>query len=498
MKYEYANNLIEDSKLDSAEIILDELATITKRNNAETAYYNLLQSKINYRLSKPLANYEILLKGCIDYYEKRNDYNHVAECYLYRGNFRYEEGRKKEGIEDVKYSEYLFPKITDNVVKNRIVNNLIYINIHEGEYGLALKYAQKNLGYALKSPKRGWIIDAYKQYAVIYNEMGKRDIANKYIYKCLDCMSDMTENDRASSLAYMAASLLNTNLPLADSLANEAIKLKRNPNTYLACAQVASSKGDNERAKQLLRMALKENKKEVEYYFYDNMRLIAYDEKDYKTAYDMALEELKKQDDIYSKRHSNNILNIQKQYDFKISELKFYRNLYVGILSVIIIAIILFTIYIYRKYELNRMKKELAEIKIMIDVYSKQIDEANGKTDDKEKEIRALKTKVEKLRDKQAEILNAGKNRYSEILSNRAIGKWSKADMLDFIEYYRLINLPCVVHLENDYSKLSPRYIIFMILEDMGKDDNEICRIMTININTIRSIRSRINGKKIS
>jgi len=50
--------------------------------------------------------------------------------------------------------------------------------------------------------------------------------------------------------------------------------------------------------------------------------------------------------------------------------------------------------------------------------------------------------------------------------------------------------------LENEYQKLTPRYKIILILEDLGKSIDEIQQIMSFGESSYRSAKSRINAQK--
>lgn len=54
----------------------------------------------------------------------------------------------------------------------------------------------------------------------------------------------------------------------------------------------------------------------------------------------------------------------------------------------------------------------------------------------------------------------------------------------------------CVDDLNKNYPKLSPRYKIILILENMGKKMEEIMQIMSFGENAYYSAKSRINGAK--
>ena len=73
-----------------------------------------------------------------------------------------------------------------------------------------------------------------------------------------------------------------------------------------------------------------------------------------------------------------------------------------------------------------------------------------------------------------------------------------KKEFENFIEYYRLININFVDYLESEYDMLSPKNQFFLVMEHLGKSDKEIMRIMGLADGSIRSIRSRINKRRVA
>lgn len=74
---------------------------------------------------------------------------------------------------------------------------------------------------------------------------------------------------------------------------------------------------------------------------------------------------------------------------------------------------------------------------------------------------------------------------------------WEKSDYTDFIEYYKLVDLPFVLSIEREYKSLTPGNKLLLILQNMGKTETELQRILGTTIGTIRVQQSRIRKKHI-
>ena len=70
--------------------------------------------------------------------------------------------------------------------------------------------------------------------------------------------------------------------------------------------------------------------------------------------------------------------------------------------------------------------------------------------------------------------------------------KWSLDDYKCFIEYYKAVDLSKFKNIEKRYRHLTPQNAFFLILYEMGMSDKDVCRIMGITQEAIRSTRFRI------
>jgi len=113
-----------------------------------------------------------------------------------------------------------------------------------------------------------------------------------------------------------------------------------------------------------------------------------------------------------------------------------------------------------------------------------------------EKQILSLKAKLDMEKNRNININKNGEKLYNQVLNNEPIASWTTIDMVNFIEYYRMLKPMFVESLDQNYKKLTPRYKIILILEDMGKTIEEIKLIMTFEESSYYSAKSRINSAK--
>ena len=91
-----------------------------------------------------------------------------------------------------------------------------------------------------------------------------------------------------------------------------------------------------------------------------------------------------------------------------------------------------------------------------------------------------------------------GKALYASLVNGSVerIDHWGREEITGLVEYYRLLKRSFVESMENDYNSLSRNHKLFLILEDLGKTDAEIQKLLNITQTTIRSLRFRIRAKR--
>ena len=106
-----------------------------------------------------------------------------------------------------------------------------------------------------------------------------------------------------------------------------------------------------------------------------------------------------------------------------------------------------------------------------------------------------LQHKMDELLENNSSRLNRGKILFDKILSNESTKKWNNYDLKCFIEYYKAIHFPAYEVFEKKYSSLTIYNVFFMLLYEMGKNDQEVGQIMGLTPEGVRSARHRIRRR---
>ena len=152
----------------------------------------------------------------------------------------------------------------------------------------------------------------------------------------------------------------------------------------------------------------------------------------------------------------------------------------------------------YHKYKAAKARRNLLEKHLLVSEYSDRLDEMKLSQSVTNKELNSLRQRVSNLKDQEVETLSNGKLLYESIMRNGNTLHWSNQDFLDFLEYFKLIDLKFINRLDSMYNNLSPRQYLFLIaVERMGKSEAEVGDILAISAGSVRSIKSRIKSRRI-
>ena len=280
----------------------------------------------------------------------------------------------------------------------------------------------------------------------------------------------------------------------------KAINIHPQPWTYLALSNIYLEEDSIDKANDIWNKALKQTNNNktslVKNSIFKAMRQQSLEQQDYLQANALADSILFGLESLYEVQKEEQLAEIQAKYD-KETAVRDLREKYMGFgLWVLALTAIIIAFLGYKSRQGMKAKKELAESKIQLDAYTKKAAELESSGKASASGIKKLHDKINDLTHRHSGILAKGKELYEAIESGSTTVRWSKEDFINYLEYYKLHDLPFVSEMENDYNRLSPKYIFFAVLEHQGRSDEDIQRIMGVSDSTLRSTRSRINSKK--
>ena len=496
---EQIDSLLVHDKVDSAQIMLGNIPMETIHYKKDSAYYYLLLTETEYRKWIPTKS-DSAINFCITHYEKNPDNEKLARAYYYKGVTFSPHIGIPQTIILLKRAEEYANKTDNRLVKHKIYETLAYFNGESHENELAIEYAKKALSLASEMNDEEKQAVALQYLSSDYLHLDKKDSASICLNKCISLLNSMPDEGKPYIYTNLGRIYEKNDPQLAKLYLKKALSSKGLPYAYKTLSMIYYKEDSVEKAKELWAKALDRTKNTqnsiVRIDILKAMRQQSIERNDFQQAYALADSILKTQERFYEGQREDQIAEIQAKYD-KETAVRDLREKYMTWgLGLLALTTIIVTFLGYKSRQGMKAKKDLAESKIQLDAYTKKAAELESSGKASATEINKLLEKINELTHRHSGILAKGKELYDAIETGETTVRWSKDDFINYLEYYKMKDLPFVNEMETEYNHLSPKYIFFAVLEHEGKSDEDILRIMGISESTLRSTRSRINSKK--
>lgn len=494
------DNLLNADKVDSAKILLGSIPMSDLQSKKDSAFYYLMQTEIQCRKWIP-AESDTAINYSIEYYKGTTDHEKIARAYYYKGVSIYDFRKPSASILLLKQAEEQADYTSNLTLKHKIYEKLSYFNSYAHEYKVGLLYSQKALEIAkqLNDKEREAIALLYM--ASDYSFLGNKDSLAVCIQECLPLAAYLTEYESAFLYTRVGELYAKNDPEMAKKYLLKAIESHPQPSTYKTLSGIYLQEDSIENAKNLWIKALKNTNKEktstIRTDIFMAMRHQSMEQEDYRQANILADSIILRHQKYYEAKEKDRISEIQAKYDKEAAE----RNIKERVMGWSLVLLLIVTTIIswlsYRSYKGMKAKKELAETKVQLEAYTRKAEELEKNDKTNTREIGELHKKINELHHRHTGILAKGKELFEAIETGSTTVRWSKDDFINYLEYYKLKDLPFVNEMETCYNRLSPKYIFFAVLEHEGLDDEGIQHIMGISESTLRSTRSRINSKRL-
>ena len=492
------DDLLAQDMVDSAYQCITEMPLSTMKSKADSAYFFLLQTEVNYRkyiesISDSGINYSL------NFYKANPDKEKLARAFFYKGVTSYNKNRMPQTIHLLKKAEELANQTDNQLLKHKIYEKLSYYNGEAFEKELYKYYAQKALNIAKVINDKERQVTALQYLTAYYLQKGNRDSARICANECIPMMESTDSVNWAYQYTNLGRIYEKEDPQLAKAYLKKAIAIKGIPNAYRALANIYLREDNIEKVCEMWEQALYSTRyskmNTIRIDIFNAMRQQAMEQGDYERANSLADSAMAWQKRYYETQQQDRLNEIQAKYDKERAEQELLNKVYGWGLVIVVIIGLLIILLGYYSYRGMKAAKQLAETKVQLADYTRKAEQLEASGEQNTKELVRLNRKISELQQRQAGILANGKRLYESLQSGATTVRWGKADFTDFIEYYKLKDLGFVNDLETDYDRLSPKYMFFAIMEHEGRTDEEIMRIMGISESTMRSTRSRINSK---
>lgn len=497
---------------DSAQIELDKITAKDLQETDDHAYYRLLKTQMIFRKGLVIQN-DSMIDQSIAYYETSNDKQKLAQAYYFKGRMLCKRGEIKDGMYFLKKAEYQAKDVNDDLLKTKIYMNIGYCIGNADDFAMSANYFKKALEYARFAHNNEFILLNLENLSTIYSFLGRMDSAMICINEYIPLIQLSSQSNQAHTFANIAALYEYIDTKKSKEYANRSIDLMPTSTAFHVLASIYTEECNYTDADSCFRTAL-ELSDELGQQISILQGLFDLKQKNNNNR-DLAI--LSKRiialrDSFAMKEKRDSIKEVQQLYELSAMKEKTSRSLGLATVLISVLVVCLLgggTVYVFqRRRARSGLEKERLTINKLTEEQAKllrKVEKLSSDKDDKKKQIAELKRKIKAVEERQKtmvaemesrmkDVMARGKELYDEICSDGTIAKWSSDDATCFTEYYVSTHKEFASCLSDGYTKLTDNRKIFLILLDMKKDSDAICRIMNVKQSTLRTFRLRTKG----
>lgn len=487
------DTLVVGEHYDSAYYFLNLMKESDFINNDDRNHFNLLKVQVSYLVDKPLLNSDSLLDAVISYYAKNVDNEKLADSYYYKGIGCCKHKNYQKGIMYYKKAEQYAEKSNNYLQRYKIAEGISYINGLYANYNIQLHYARRSLDLSKEMGNKRLMSYSYFWLAYTYYNIEKDDSVMYYLSKMLPYVEYVDEKNKPIFLSNIGYMLRDSNPKEAIKYLEESLKYQEFTNTYEYLAEIFYDEGEREIAYRLRKKALMVNDNTPKDDVIHN--IIEYDIERGKT--DSICERINEiiaiRDSIDAKLKNDTIKDLQTRFDHEVAMREKDQMVikWQWIAIILVVLLLIGTVYyLVRKYQ---VRIRLQRSQMQINDYMEQIRALQSDKGDRTAEIERLNKQIERIMEEKSPRLAQGRMLYDMVVANKKMSRWKKDDVKKFIEYYTATNYRVVNRLRSIPRKeeLTPHHLLYLILQEMGKTDQEIRLILSISKETLRTLRFR-------
>lgn len=487
------DTLILREQYDSAYHLLNMYNNAIMGNKMDIAHYNLQKVQVAYLVNKPLASSDSLLSCVITFYKRHVDHEKLADAFYYRAIGKCKEKDYKQSVLFYKEAEQ-YAKLSGNKRQQyKIAEGLSFVNGRCANYDLQLVYAKEALKIAQSINRKEWIAYSYYRLGVAFSKYENVDSVLCSFSKIKPYLRYVKSKDLPILLSSLGTSLKNSHPNAAKEYLLESLKYCELTSSYIHLADVYYNEGNYEEAYRLWKKALTVQSATLKDAAIRN--IIEYDMKRGKT--DSICERINEiiaiRDSIDAKLKNDTIKDLQTRFDHEVAMHEKDQMVikWQWITIILVVLLLIGTVYyLVRKYQ---VRIKLQRSQMQINDYMEQIRALQSDKGDRTNEIERLNKQIERIMEEKSPRLAQGRMLYDMVVANKKMSRWKKDDVKKFIEYYTATNYRVVNRLRSIPRKeeLTPHHLLYLILQEMGKTDQEIRLILSISKETLRTLRFR-------
>ncbi len=489
-----ADSVMERSP-DSAYLFLQPLyGQIKPTYDAEYARYILLYTQACYKLYKEVPS-DSIIDSAVKFFEKHGDNSILCRAYYYQAMTLYERNQHEKALMLLKKGELIAKDINDVFQLSKYHESLCMVNYNAKCHEKMLDYARLFLDDAIMLKDTALISRGLSHVSGAYLRLGNQHEAKNYLMMIQPMLDKLGSRDKSFILTNIACQYHREGeLKHAKSILYLSLNTMPHPHTYAELGDVFADEGNWAEAEKNWSRAMRTEEAKTKTLVLRAM-INRYEQlKDYNSAFKTLERLYALKDSIYNVTEKKDILKIQLQYDLQVSENQHNKILIKSLLAIVLLLIVIIGYVVFHRRSIERYTNLLLIKESAIFQAKQQIESLENEGKDNSNEISQLRIKIEKINKQTNEDLGRGKEIYERILAG---GKLAATDREQYlIEYYSIFHYEIYKEWMYDYKDLTARMITFLILQDMGKTDEQIEEILSISHGALRTTKSRLNKKK--
>ena len=533
---ETADSLIEQHP-DSVLLLLQDV-DYNALDEEGQAHYGLLLTAARYKLYQPVDT--TFINRSIDYYSShlRGDKRgwgsnssplggdkRGASLY-YKAVVLYDLGKKQEATLLLKQAEQQAERSDDELLRNKIYENLEMVNSDARLYQLALRYAKKFVKSSCRLHDTLCIMRSLDHQAVLYNKLGYVD-SMRAIY---DRLVPIMKSRRDSDVAYILGNMANCQMTFHQydkvrATIGRAMQIKPLVSHYMILGRLAKMEGDTATARERWEKVLTYHIDEYDVKANLAIAQLYHQRGDFRHEAEL-LEKVNSH--LRSQNEStlaSRLMEEQQRYDQ--DRLTRSQNAWIGQASLLVVLAFIMLVFVFMSYRrltrraLNKRVRALAEansrliqLKRLRDEYREQYQAAlsslNQLKNEQEAQISLLGQKAsEAERERQQlekwaksaaadveKIMLNGASVYKDIVGRKLDIQLSKRREQDFVNYFQIAHCSEYAKATAPYPELPLRLNTYLVLTTMGVTSKEMETILNVSTSAIKSYRHRLKELK--
>ncbi len=375
---------------------------------------------------------------------------------------------------------------------------LAKVNAVSANFALAHQYAEKVYSTAHRTDDKERLAMSCNLLASIYDMQDSTERAFAYIDELKMYANYGPDRLRAYSLANIGIFYMRKHQnAIAKEYLNQSIEVMPLADAFCSLAVICGREGDMAEADRLWEIALQTPDLYYKITFLKALATQYYQMDQFREACEINEQVVSLTDTLTRRQQTAQIQELQLRYDQQKVQQKMERNTFGAIIIILVLLIIGVGYVVYVRFKHNRLSRLISNSQSLVDVYTRQISSLEESGKEAEQEIADLRKRISVLQQKQSTILAQGRQHYDELQNGGKTVKWNKEDFEHFIEYYKVVDLPFVQHLETEYDNLSAIHKVFLILINEGKSNETVQEIMGLSSGAFRTMKYRIKKKQL-